>query len=403
VNQNTDDIVKEEGDKMRYHDAGLIRWGGLFGLLKWRQGNWSAFINLSGSGSGYKRIDYYLKQELEVGDTTLLIGYNDTIDYNGNTYTRDSEGLQANQTGWKWFPGFTIKGGVNYNLSEKSNLFANVGYLSKAPRFNNVYYYSNVEFTDPENEKVMAFELGYSLYGKNISLDVNGYATIWQNKPADRTSSYQIDDQTYQVNINGMDARHIGLEAEFNHEVLKNLSYNLLVSLGDWIWTSSDTARVYIDQQYVDDYYFDASGVHVGDAAQIQLSGGIRWEIIRDLYLNGTVTYFTKNFSEFDPISLSPDNPDNPPYLDEDGNPKESWQIPDYFLVDLNAGYTWRLKKFNLDFRASVLNLLNSEYISDAQNNDPYSSGGTQNFDAQSAGVFFGLGRRFNISVRLSF
>jgi outer membrane receptor for ferrienterochelin and colicin len=320
----------------------------------------------------------------------------------GNTYTRDAEGLEDNQTPWKWFPGFTIKGGVNYNLSERSNIFTNIGYLSKAPRFNNVYYYGNVEFTEAKNENVLGFELGYSFYSEKISLDVNGYATIWQNKPADRTTSYQIEEQTYQVNINGMDARHIGLEAEFNHDVLKNLSYNFLVSFGDWIWTSADTARVYVNEQIVDNYYFDARGVHVGDAAQIQIAAGIRWEIIRDLYVSGAVTFFTKNFSEFDPLTLSPDHPDGIPYLDEDGNPKESWQIPEYALVDLNAGYTWRLKKFSLDFRASVLNLLNTEYISDAQNNDPYSLG-TPNFDAQSASVFFGLGRRFNLSVRISF
>lgn len=404
VNQNIDDIVKEEGDIIRYHDVGLVRWGGVFGLLKWRQGNWSAFLNLSFSESGYKRIDYFIKKELQVGDTTLLIGYNDTVQYMGNTYTRDADGLEYNQTAWKWFPGFTLKGGVNYNLSEKSNLFANVGYLSKAPRFNNVFYYENVEFTDPKNENILGFELGYSYYSGNISLDVNGYATIWQNKPADRTSSFvdPVTEQTYQVNINGMDARHIGIEMEFNHDITRYLSYYLLASIGDWIWTSADTARVYVNETEVGEYYFNAQGVHVGDAAQVQLAGGLRWEIIRDLYLSGNVTYFTRNFSEFDPLSLSPDNPDNPDYLDEDGNPRESWQIPDYALIDLNAGYTWRLKKVNMDFRASVLNLLNSKYISDAQNNDTYASQ-NQNFDAESASVFFGLGRRFNLSVRLSF
>jgi hypothetical protein len=404
TNVNTDSIVRYEDDKIRYHDIGLVRWAGLFGLLKWRQGSWSAFLNISASESGYKRIDYYIPKELQVGDTTLLIAYNDTIVYQGQTYTSDSEGLEYNHTPWKWFPGFTLKGGANYNLTERSNLFANVGYLSKAPRFNNVFYYENVEFTDPKNENVLAFELGYSYYSKKITLNLNGYATFWQNKPADRTSSYYdpVEDVTYRININGMDARHVGIEAEFSHDITRNLSYNLLASIGDWQWTSSDTARVYVNEQQVGTYYFDASGVHVGDAAQVQLAAGLRWEIIRDLYVSGNVTYFTKNFSEFDPLSLSPDNPDQPDYLDEDGNPRESWQIPDYALVDMNAGYTWRISKVFLDFRASVLNLLNTQYISDAQNNDTYSSS-YKNFDAKSAGVFFGLGRRFNLSVRVSF
>ena len=55
-----------------------------------------------------------------------------------------------------------------------------------------------------------------------------------------------------------------------------------------------------------------------------------------------------------------------------------------------------------IDLRFSVLNLMNEMYISDAQNNDPYNAN-YQDFDAKSAGVFFGLGRRFNLSARFSF
>ena len=42
-------------------------------------------------------------------------------------------------------------------------------------------------------------------------------------------------------------------------------------------------------------------------------------------------------------------------------------------------------------------------YISDAQNNDPYNDVSYQDFDAKSASVFFGLGRRFTMSARLNF
>jgi len=48
------------------------------------------------------------------------------------------------------------------------------------------------------------------------------------------------------------------------------------------------------------------------------------------------------------------------------------------------------------------LNLLDATYISDAQNNDPYNAN-YQDFDAKSAGVFFGLARRFNISSKINF
>ena len=42
-------------------------------------------------------------------------------------------------------------------------------------------------------------------------------------------------------------------------------------------------------------------------------------------------------------------------------------------------------------------------YISDAQNNDAFNSPSYSDFDAKSASVFFGLGRRLNLSARLNF
>ena len=404
VDKNSGTIARDEGDIIRYHDEGKVRWGGLFGLLKYQQGSLTAFINVSGSISGYNRVDYYMKKVLDLGDTTLNIGYSDTIVYNGSTYTRESPGLDYNRTPWKWFPGFTVKGGVNYNLSERSNVFVNLGLLSKAPRFNNVFYYENVEFTDAANEVVQAFEAGYSFYSRTISLDVNGYLTRWKNRPADRTTTYfdPVEEITYQVNINGMDALHMGLEAEFTHRPVDFLSWSLLLSFGDWRWKSEDTARIYINEKLAQSFYFNAKGVHVGDAAQVQVSADVRWEIIRRLYVTPVITYFTKNYSEFDPLSLSPDISGDD-YLDENGNPKDSWKIPNYYLLDLHAGYTFAFnRKFSLDIRGSVLNVLDRMYISDAQNNDTY-VGSEMGFDAASAGVFFGLGRRFNISARFSF
>jgi hypothetical protein len=42
-------------------------------------------------------------------------------------------------------------------------------------------------------------------------------------------------------------------------------------------------------------------------------------------------------------------------------------------------------------------------YISDAKNNDGYNTDPSYDFDAKSASVFFGLGRRLNLSARLNF
>lgn len=399
-NEKNDSVKKYAGDIIGYHNLGLVRWGGLFGQIKYQRGSFSAFLNLTASYSGNKRVDYFIPKLLDVGDTALTIAYDTRINYNGVLYDRNSPGLRTNETDWKWIPGFTIKGGANYNLTEKMNLFINLGYLSKAQRFNNVFDYNNTLFKNIENEKVSAFELGYSFYNSRFTFNANTYYTVWKNKPTDRAITIKIEDRDYSVNINDMNARHMGLELEFAVKILRNLSFEALLSLGDWKWTSSDTARIYDDNGIqVGTKPFDARGLYVGDAAQFQNRESLRWEIIPGLYTSGSLTWFGKHYAEFNPLDYDPEL--NLWAFDENGDPIQSWKIPDYFMVDVHAGYFIKIKKVGLRLQASVLNLLNDKYITDAQNNDPYLYPQLSMFDANSAGVFFGLGRRFNLSLQI--
>ncbi len=399
-NERNDTTKKYVGDIIGYHNDALVNWGGLFGQVKLTQGALTAFLNLTTSITGYKRIDYFLPKLLDVGDTTLAIGYNTIVNYNGTTYDRTAEGLRTNETDWKYLPGFTVKGGANYNLNETMNVFANLGYLSKAQRFNNVFDQRNVLFRDIENEKVQAIELGYSWVKPKFTLNVNTYLTQWENKPADRALSMDIDGVRYSVNINNMNALHKGIEFEFAYRIAKNLLLESLLSVGDWKWTSADTARIYDDNgQQVGTRPFDAKGLYVGDAAQIQNQERIRWEIIPGLYTTGVFTFFGKHYAEFNPLDYDPNN--NDWAFDDEGNPIQSWKIPDYYTVDVHAGYTWRMKDIGFELRASIINLLDNTFITDAQNNDPYLVH-SSTFDANSAGVYFGMGRTATVSLKIN-
>ena len=390
------------GDKINYNNDGIVEWGGFFTQLEYLSGNLSAFVNLTGAYSGYKRIDYFLPKYINVEDTTLYIEWGKPVTYNGVTYDQDSPGLEYQASDWYWKPGFTIKAGANYNLSERSNLFLNAGYLSKAPRFNNVYNrYDNTLLTNIENEKIAAVELGYTYNSKPLVVNANVYYTDWKNAPGFPISYPINEDETGYGNVQGMDARHMGIEVDAAWSIIKNLEAEGLISLGDWRWTSEDSVKLYNDNnQLVMTDYFNAKGVHVGDAAQTQLAASLRWEIIKYLYIKGQVTYFDRYFAEFNPFDLNPQK--NPAGFDEDGNPLDTWEMPSYYLLDIHAGYSFKWSKVKLDLRASVLNLLNTTYISDASNNDDFSSTSKDN-DAKSAGVFYGMGRRFNTSLAISF
>jgi outer membrane cobalamin receptor len=390
------------GDKLNYHNDGIVEWGGFFTQLEYLSGNLSAFINLTGAYSGYKKIDYFLPKELTVGDTTLYIAWGKTVEYNGVTYNDSSPGLKYQESDWFWDPGFTVKAGANYNLTERSNIFLNTGYLSKAPRFNNVFnLYDLSLLTNIENEKIASVELGYTYNSKKLALNGNIYYTDWRNAPSVPVSYPINEDEVGYGNIQGMDARHIGIEIDASWSILRNLEAEGLISLGDWRWTSKDSVKLYNESnQVVLTEFFNAKGVHVGDAAQTQVAANLRWEIIKYLYVTGQVTYFDRYFAEFNPFDLNPEK--NPDGFDANGNPKDTWKMPGYCLLDLHAGYSFKWDKVKLDIRASVLNLLNTTYISDASNNDTFSTVTNTN-DAKSAGVFYGMGRRFNTSLTISF
>ncbi|HKK66951.1 MAG TPA: hypothetical protein VJ946_02025, partial [Bacteroidales bacterium] len=85
------------------------------------------------------------------------------------------------------------------------------------------------------------------------------------------------------------------------------------------------------------------------------------------------------------------------------GNPLQSWRVPNYALLDVHAGYGIKIGKLRYDLRLGVYNLLNEVYISDATNNDTYNQYQYSDFDAKSAAVFMGLGRRFNVSFKVTF
>ena len=100
---------------------------------------YSVFVQGSGSSKGFQRIDYLYK----TGDP-----------------------LQYSEKCKKNIAGGTIKGGANWNIDAKNNVYVNTGYYSKAPNFDAVFQdYDNYVTPDEElfNEKVFGLEAGYGL------------------------------------------------------------------------------------------------------------------------------------------------------------------------------------------------------------------------------------------------
>ena len=394
---NATSSMKRVGDKIAdsgkpYEDNrdGFVQWAGVFGQAEYTGTRWTAFINLSGVYNGYKGVDYFQKKVLEVGDTTLRIGANDVIEYNGQTYNAQSEGLKDYATDWKWIPGGTFKAGASYILTEKSTVFVNAGYLSRTPMFTSVVNNNeNQFFKEIQNERILALEAGYSYTSKFFGLNLNGYATNWKNKPF--PNGLAIPDpldptSTIRINVNGMDAIHYGAELDLAYNISKQLSAEVMLSFGDWRWNSSQT--IILPEYDSLNVTFDAKGIHVGDAPQSTYSGALRYEPFKNFFVKAQYMYFDRYYAQFNPFNLKGENAG-----------RESWKIPGYGMLNLFMGYKYKMKNSELLFNGMVQNALNSRFIADATLSSTYGPG----FDAASAGVMYGGGFRYNLSIALQF
>jgi len=395
-NQNSPTLMVREGDKFGWnvthnHRDAFMQWLGGFAQLEYAQGRWAAFANVSLVANSYEGVDYFKRKELHIDDTTIYIGGSSpSIKYNDKIYSHSSKELEYNSTGTKWMTGFTVKMGANLNLDERQNVFVNVGYLDRTPMFSNVVQTDTLNrfFREVVNEHVYAFEAGYGVRYPKVAVNVNGYFTMWENKPFPFGVSVPDPNDpgtTIRANVNGMDALHMGGEIDAAYNITKTLTAEGMVSFGDWTWRSAEVVDVLGTE-----FAFNAKGVHVGDAAQSVYAASLRWEVVKNVYVKLKYTFFDRYYSNFDPFSLSGAN-----------EGRESWKIPSYGLLTAHAGYSIRLEHSTFNIRLNVFNVLDEIYISDARNNQSsFIDGG---FNAASAGVFFGAGTTFNLAVSYQF
>jgi len=185
---------------------------------------------------------------------------------------------------------------------------------------------------------------------------------------------------------------HKGIEIDFVFKPIPNLAIEGLASIGDWTWQSGQTVEGVLPNGVMYEYEFDAKGVHVGDAAQLQIGGQIRYEPFKDFYVKAKTTFFDNNYASFQPEDLQGEN-----------GGRDAWKMPSYFLSSFHTGYYRKFEKFNASLRFNILNLFDDTYLTDARDNDDFNSPSFTDFDAKSASVFYGQGRRWSISFQVDF
>ncbi len=399
--------VKRVGDRINQDRLGTVNWGGAFVQAEYKTGNLTAVANLTGSTTTMRVEDRYRARTIIVDGTEIAIGYNTSDTINDVVYNRNTPGLETYVTDWIEIPGYTVKFGANYNLTERMNLFANIGKMSIAPVFDNVINRSSNVFEDFFNEDIEAAELGFQYGSRKFSANINAYYTVWGNRPVSRSIQvpYPAEGangepaEITSVFIRSVDALHRGVEFDMAYVISPKWKLQGLLSVGDWEWQNSASAFYTQQNTVITDaegdplqFELDLDGIKVGDAAQLQVGGSFEYNPTRNSYIRLRYLYFGNNFANF-------------AVQDRQGAQKrQSWQMPDYTLFELHGGHTVRIEKQSVRLGISVINLLDVFYISDAQDNDTFTRfTNSQRSDAASAGVYPGMGRRINFNITYEF
>lgn len=337
----------------------------------------------------------FAQAEYEVNDKFNLFA---AADISNTTYSVENflKDLDQKKSDKVDFIGYGIKGGANYKFDASNNVFANVGYFERAPFLNNVFTNttgSTLANTEAVNEKVFSAELGYGYRSQNLRGNLNVYRTEWIDK-SENGSYTSPNDQTIRLfyNLQGVNAVHQGVELDFTYDIFDNLSFNGMVSLGDWQWTSSPTATLRDEDGAI---IFDevdgeqvprtvsvfSDGLKVGDAAQTTFAAGLSYD-----FAATSTLYLDYNYAGDMYASFQPDGT-----VEGQGN---TWKTPAYGLFDIGVKHGFNIGSFDASIVGRINNALNTEYISDA--NDLGNG-------AQNALVYFGAGRTYSVAFRLNF
>ena len=343
----------KKGDYYNYYYLGEVAWEGLFLQGEYVKDNYSAFISGAVSNTGYRRTDYF-------------------------TY-KDSDPNQ--QSGWKNFLGYSVKGGFNYNINDNHNVFVNAGYFTRAPYFNSIWKNNRNDYNSGVKvERILSTELGYGFRSSVISANVSLYRTEWLDKSLTKTIGVEY------ANITGLNALHQGVEFDFTYKPFDKFEVTGMVSVGDWKWTSNVNAEVY-DQNQVSlgTIHVYAKDLHVGDAAQTTAAIGVNYEVLPKFKLSLDFNHYDNLYANFDVNSRGS--------VSDEG--VDSWKMPSYQLLDFGMKYDFKMGGFNTSLIGSVNNVLDAEYISDA------TDGANHNFS--DATVFYGFGRTWSTTLKVKF
>lgn len=344
--------LKTSGDIINTDNYSYMKYGSFFAQAEYSLNKLQAFVTTSVSETEYQRRDLY-------------------------NYIENTRSDKVYRTG------FDFKTGAGYHFTTKQQLYVNAGFYSREPLFKFVFpVYTNYNWKDLSNEKILAFEAGYNFNSSKINFKLNAYITNWLDKSETFNKSY--NSVYFTAFITGMSALHEGIEIEASVKPTEKLTLETSASLGSWKWTKDVKAvfmNNYIEITDSTAYY---KGLNVGGAPQTQIYAGLNYEFPGNFSAHIDWNFYDRLYANVDPSTRT-----NP------ADRVQPFRLPSYSIVDGFVSKAFSLKKSSLNLQLGCRNIFNVITPTRGEDSFPHT--------IDSFLGYWTFGRTADLSVRFTF
>ena len=276
--------------------------------------------------------------------------------------------------------------GLNYVIGGTMRVYANVGYFTEAPKFNQAFLSPRTRNTMMENlkpQRVFSSDINWQYSGNGINIRATGYYTTIKDQSKVMSAYDDIQNAFSNFAVSGINERHMGLELGFKFPtyIVPNLSVQGVVALGEYVYTSNprmtqtldNSAEVVMSNTYVaywkNTQLLDGTIVqkhYVPSTPQTAISLGLAYNY-NYWFIDGDVEYFDRSYLDMSPLYRTDYAVAGLDYniTDEEITYMTTQEkFAPAWLVNISIGKSWYIqRKYQLGFSLNVKNILNNRNV----------------------------------------
>ena len=276
--------------------------------------------------------------------------------------------------------------GLNYVIGGTMRVYANVGYFTEAPKFNQAFLSPrtrNTMMTNLKPERIFSSDINWQYSGNGINIRATGYYTTINDQSKVMSAYDDVQNAFSNFAISGINERHMGVELGFKFPtyIVPNLSVQGVVALGEYVYTSNprmtqtldNSAEIVMSNTYVaywkNTQLLDGTVVqkhYVPSTPQTAISLGLAYNY-NYWFIDGDVEYFGRSYLDMNPLYRTDYAVAGLDYNVTDEEIRymtTQEQFAPAWLVNLSIGKSWYIqRKYQLGFSLNVKNILNNRNV----------------------------------------